>query len=128
MLFFQLKKSILILPAKIVLTNGTTLKKDREICPRFHTISKQGNRENYFRRLLICYFPWRSNNDLLTSTSYEDKFNENLEMIKPNIERYEPYADITEDAIERQEEIGNDHIWMKDNDSSKNFQIVVYDF
>ena len=93
----------------MVLSNGTTLRmRLREICPRIYSI-KTRNRENYFRRLLICYFPlWF--NDIYF------KFNE-MEMMKPNIERYEPYLEITE-AIQDHVEIGNNHIWMKDNNDA----------
>ncbi len=79
------------LPYRIQLTNGKSLIKHREICPRFFNMSKHRNKEYHYRRLLICYKPWRTNSDLLTNTSYENEFRKIKDRIICNVQKYEPY-------------------------------------
>lgn len=67
---------------------------------RYHNVSKQRDEEMYFHRLLILYLPWRSEAELMLEESFQNKFEEVKDVIKDNIQSYEPYNDEVEDIIE----------------------------
>jgi hypothetical protein len=79
---------------------GYMRRRTKKICPRFHNVSKKANSEMYFHRLLICYLPWRSENELKTHTTYESKFNSVKDQITHIIYDNEPYLQEVEDALE----------------------------
>jgi hypothetical protein len=79
---------------------GYMRKRTKKICPRFHNVSRKADSEVYFHRLLICYLPWRSEEELKSHATYEAKFNSVKDEIKETIYENEPYLKDVEDALE----------------------------
>ena len=93
------------LPANIKLMNRNECTKCRKVrvVIRYHTPKKKKEPELYFHHLLILYFPWRDENDLLGSDqTYASKFYEpNVQTtIEQNREMFEPDADAITEALE----------------------------
>jgi DNA replication protein DnaC len=91
---------------------GYMSKRTKKICPRFHNVSRKSDSESYFHRLLICYLPWRSENELESHGTYELKFMSVKDQIKDCIYDNEPYLQEVEDAIDTMPDIDNlGEIW-----------------
>ena len=70
---------------------------------RFHTPSKTTEPEKYFNHLLMLYFPWRKESDLIgDDNSYLSKFEDPSvkEVVQRNQAEFEPFAEALDDALE----------------------------
>ena len=79
---------------------------------RYHTPSKTKEPEKYFHHLLMLYYPWRYENELLGSDqNYVSKFNEQnvQELLELNRKIFEPDSDAVHEALET----------LRNNDMSK---------
>ena len=87
---------------KIVLKNdfGEMRKRQRPCVIRFHKVTKLKNSELFFLRVLQLYMPWRSEDELKGDfDTYEEKYDEVESLIKPNVEKHEPYIDLDYDDL-----------------------------
>ena len=69
----------IFLPAKIRLMNGKEVMKCRKVKAviRYHTPNKTKEPEQYFHHLLMLYYPWRQETELLgNEQTYMSKFYE----------------------------------------------------
>ncbi|XP_066930953.1 uncharacterized protein [Clytia hemisphaerica] len=81
-------------PKTITLKNGMgkMRKRSRPCVIRYHKVSKLKERNEYFMVLLQLFMPWENENDLKGNCdTFEEKFNEVEEEIKPNILKHDPY-------------------------------------
>ena len=70
---------------------------------RYHTPNKSKEPELYFHHLLMLYFPWRDEKDLLSSDQiYASKFYEPdiQAIVEQNRAIFEPDADAITEALE----------------------------
>ena len=93
------------LPPKIKLMNKNEYMKCRKIKAvlRYHTPNKAKEPELYFHHLLMLYFPWRDETDLLSSDqTYMSKFYEPdvQTIVERNRSLFESDADAIKDALE----------------------------
>lgn len=93
------------LPPQITLMNTNEKMKCRKVKAviRYHTPNKTKEPERYFHHLLMLYYPWRNESDLMaTDQSYASKFNEpNVqEVVELNRSVFEPDADAVTEALE----------------------------
>ncbi|XP_044169485.1 uncharacterized protein LOC114973474 [Acropora millepora] len=93
------------LPPQITLMNTKEKMKCRKVKAviRYHTPNKTKEPERYFHHLLMLYYPWRNESDLMaTDQSYASKFNEpNVqEVVELNRSVFEPDADTVTEALE----------------------------
>ena len=93
------------IPPKIKLMNKNEYMKSRKVkrVLRYHTPNKTKEPELYFHHLLMLYFPWREETDLLssdqtyTSTFYEPGVQA---VVEQNRAEFEPDADAITEALE----------------------------
>ena len=93
------------LPRKIKLMNKNEYMKCRKVkaAMRYHTPNKSKEPELYFHHLLMLYFPWRDEKDLLSSDqTYASKFYEPdiQAIVEQNRAIFEPDADAITEALE----------------------------
>lgn len=93
------------LPPQITLMNTNEKMKCRKVKAviRYHTPNKTKEPERYFHHLLMLYYPWRNESDLMaTDQSYASKFNEpNVqEVVELNRSVFEPDADAVTETLE----------------------------
>ena len=70
---------------------------------RFHKPSKTTDSEKYFHHLLMLYFPWREESDLIgPKGTYASKLNDPLvrQTVNRNQTSFEPYGEAVEEALE----------------------------
>ena len=92
-------------PLTIKLNNGQETMKRRKIKAviRFHTPSKSKEPEKFYHHLLMLYFPWRKETDLLGDDQlYSTKFQEPEVFSKVEINRktFEPNAEAIDSALQ----------------------------
>ena len=96
-------EDISLLPTRIKLTNHTEKMKCRKVKAviRYHTPNKTKEPERYFHHLLLFYYPWRNESEILgNNQSCASKFYElNVQkIVELNRSLFEPDSDdITED-------------------------------
>ena len=93
------------LPHKIRLLNTNEVMKCRKVKAviRFHTPSKRKEPEKYFHHLLMLYFPWRQECDLIgTEQTYISKFYEPdvQAVVEQNMAIFQPDAEAVAEALE----------------------------
>jgi hypothetical protein len=93
------------LPPKIKLMNKIECMKCRKVKAvlRYHTPNRRKEPELYFHHLLMLYFPWRLETDLLSSDqTYTSKFYEPdfQAVVEQNRSVFEPDADAINEALE----------------------------
>ena len=93
------------LPPKIKLMNKSEYMKRRKVQAviRYHTPNKGKEPELYFHHLLMLYFPWRNETELLSSDqTYTSKFYETdaQPIVEENRALFEPDADAITEALE----------------------------
>ena len=93
------------LPPEITLMNTKEKMKCRKVKAviRYHTHNKTKEPERYFHHLLMLYYPWRNESDLMAAgQSYASKFYEpNVqEVVELNRSVFEPDADAVTEALE----------------------------
>ena len=114
------------LPPKIKLINKNEYMKYRKVkvVLRYHAPNKTKQPELYFPHLLMLYFPWRNEEDLLSSDqTYTSKFYEpNVQsIVEQNSSLFETDADaITEalEAIRNNEENTRSYDFINDQENS----------
>lgn len=94
-----------ILPKKIKLMNGKEIMKCRVVKAviRYHTPNKTKEPERYFHHLLMLYYPWRQETELLgNEQTYMSKFYEaNVQtVVEHNKNIFEPDSDAVIEALE----------------------------
>ena len=92
------------LPKRIKLENCNEYMKCRKVRAvlRYHTPNKQKEPEHYFHHLLILYYPWRDERNLIASDqTYTSKFYETgiQDIIEHNRAIFEPDSDAVTDAL-----------------------------
>ena len=92
-------------PTKLKLLNGTEVMKCRKVRAviRYHTPNKQKEPERYFHHLLMLYYPWRLESELLgNEQTYISKFCEiNVQaVVEQNKSIFEPDSDAVIEALE----------------------------
>ena len=90
---------------KIKLMNGNEYMKCRKFKAvlRYHTPNKRKKPESYFHHLLMLYYPWRDENNLMASDqTYTSKFYEPdvQTIVEHNRAIFEPDADAISEAFE----------------------------
>ena len=88
-----------LLPPKIKLLNTNEVMKCRttKAVIRYHTPNKTKEPEKYFHHLLMLYYPWRKEDNLIGSDeTYASKFYE----AEQNRATFEPDADAISEALE----------------------------
>ena len=93
------------LPSRIRLMNGTEVMKCRKVKAviRYHTPNKTKEPEKYFHHLLMLYYPWREETELIgNQQSYMSKFCEtNVQaLVEQNKNMFEPDSDAVMEALE----------------------------
>ena len=93
------------LPDRIKLMSSKEVMKCRKVkaVMRYHTPNKSKEPEKYFHHLLMLYFPWRNENELLgTDQTYVSKFYEPdiQSIVQHNKEIFEPDSDAINEALE----------------------------
>lgn len=93
------------LPEKIRLIDSNETMKRRKVKAviRYHTPNKQKEPEKYFHHLLMLYYPWRDENQLLASDStYATKIYEPdvQSVVEQNKSMFEPDTDAVAEALE----------------------------
>ena len=93
------------LPSQITLMNTKEKMKCRKVKAviRYHTPNKTKEPERYFHHLLMLYYPWRNESDLMAADqSYTSRFYEpNVqEVVELNRSVFEPDADAVTEALE----------------------------
>ena len=91
-----------VLPSTIKLNNGQETMKRRKAVIRFHTPSRVKEPEKFYHHLLMLYFPWRKETDLLGDDQlYSTKFQEPevFSKIQTNRRMFEPNAEAIESAL-----------------------------
>ena len=93
------------LPDRIKLMSSKEVMKCRKVkaVMRYHTPNKSKEPEKYFHHLLMLYFPWRNENELLgTDQTYVSKFYEPdiQSIVQRNKEIFEPDSDAINEALE----------------------------
>jgi hypothetical protein len=93
------------LPNRIKLTNSKETMKCRKVKAviRYHTPNKRKEPEKYFHHLLMLYFPWRNEQELLGQhQTYISKFYETdvQAIVQHNKEIFEPDGDAINEALE----------------------------
>ena len=94
-----------VLPPTIKLNNGQEVMKRRKIKAviRFHTPSKAKEPEKFYHHLLMLYFPWRKETDLLGNDElYSTKFSEPevFSKVETNRRTFEPNAEAIDNALQ----------------------------
>ena len=94
-----------VLPPTIKLNNGQETMKRRKIKAviRFHTPIRVKEPEKFYHHLLMLYFPWRKETDLLGDDQlYSTKFQEAevFSKIQTNRRMFEPNAEAIESALQ----------------------------
>ena len=85
---------------------GKMKKRSRPIVIRFHNVRKLENSENYYRRLLQMYLPWRNEDNLKRDDqTYEDRYKEVENDISDNVKRHEPFLNIDYDELHNYNDI-----------------------
>lgn len=92
-------------PLTIKLNNGQETMKHHKIKAviRFHTPSKAKEPEKFYHHLLMLYFPWRKETDLLGDDQlYSTKFQEPevFSKVETNRRMFEPNAEATDAALQ----------------------------
>ena len=92
-------------PMNIKLNNGRETMKRRKIKAviRFHTPSKAKEPEKFYHHLLMLYFPWRKESDLLADDQlYSTKFGESevFSKVETNRRTFEPNAEAIDIALQ----------------------------
>ena len=92
-------------PLNIKLNNGQETMKRRKIKAviRFHTPSRAKEPEKFYHHLLMLYFPWRKETDLLADDhSYLTKFEESevFSKVEANRRTFEPNAEAIDIALQ----------------------------
>ena len=95
----------IFLPAKIRLMNGKEVMKCRKVKAviRYHTPNKTKEPEQYFHHLLMLYYPWRQETELLgNEQTYMSKFYEPevQAVVERNKNTFEPDSDAVIEALE----------------------------
>ena len=70
---------------------------------RFHTPNKTTEPEKYFHHLLMCYLPWRKESDMVEEgNTYSSEFDSPPVklIVQLNKERFEPFAEAVDEALE----------------------------
>jgi hypothetical protein len=93
------------LPDRIKLTNSKEIMKCRKVKAviRYHTPNKRKEPEKYFHHLLMLYFPWRNEQELIgQDQTYISKFYETdvQAIVQHNKEIFEPDGDAINEALE----------------------------
>ena len=93
------------LPQKIKLINTNECMKCRKVKAvlRYHTPNKRKEPESYFHHLLMLYYPWRDESNLIASDqTYTSKFYEPdvQAIVEHNRAIFEPDADAVTEALE----------------------------
>ena len=93
------------LPEMIILMNGKEVMKCRKVkvVIRYHTPNKTKEPEQYFHHLLMLYYPWRQENDLIgTEQTYMSKFYEPdvQTMVQHHRNIFEPDSDAVTEALD----------------------------
>ena len=111
------------LPNKIRLLNGTEVMTCRKVkaVVRYHTPNKTKEPEKYFHHLLMLYYPWREESELLgNQQSYMSKFCEpNVQaLVEQNKNVFQPDSDAVIEAFEtlRNNDINTLHSYDPIND------------
>ena len=94
-----------MLPNKIRLMNGNEVMKCRKVKAiiRYHTPNKTKEPEKYFHHLLMLYYPWRDETELIgDQQTYMSKFSEpNVQsLVEKNRNVFEPDSDAVIEALE----------------------------
>jgi len=93
------------LPSQIKLINTNEKMKCRKVKAviRYHTPNKTKEPEKYFHHLLMLYYPWRNETELMgADQTYASKFYEPhvQEIVETNRSVFEPHADAVSEALE----------------------------
>ena len=110
------------LPKQIKLMNDNEYMKCRKVKAvlRYHTQNKRKERESSFHHLLMLYYPWRDENNLMASDqTYTSKFYEPdvQAIVEHNRAVFEPDADAVSEAFETlKSNQGNIHSYDPIND------------
>ena len=101
----QNEELLCLIPEKIKLMTRKEIMKCRKIKAvlRFHTPQKTIHPEKYFHHLLMLYFSWRQESELIgPDGTYASKFADPF--VKTTVERnrglFEPYAEAVDEALE----------------------------
>ncbi len=102
------------LPDKISLLNGmgTMHRRRREAVIRFYKEKERG--ENFFRNLLMLYYPWRNEDvDLLAGhNTFEERYGVVAQVVEAARERYTCNAEAVDQAIHDLDQLGPpEHMW-----------------
>ena len=94
-----------ILPTKISLMTKKETMKCRKVKAviRFHKPRKATDPEKYFHHVLMLYFPWREESDLIgPNGTYASKLHDPLmrQTVNRNQTSFEPYGEAVEEALE----------------------------
>ena len=94
-----------IVPTKISLMTKTETMKCRKVRAviRFHKPGKTTDPEKYFHHVLMLYFPWREESDLIgPEGTYASKLHDSLvrQTVNRNQTSFEPYGEAVEEALE----------------------------
>ena len=116
-------------PKTITLKNGMgkMRKRSRPCVIRYHKVSKLKERNEYFMVLLQLFMPWENENDLKGQCeTFEEKFNEVEEDIKPNILKHDPYFCKTDDVDLNDINVydNSDSENSSDDDQEDNYRII----
>ena len=78
---------------------------------RYHIPNKHHYPQKYAHHLLLLFYPFRSENELLggTSHTYQGIFSENYvtEIVHNNRHKFEPYAELVDEAYENAKLVDN---------------------
>ena len=79
---------------------------------RYHFVSEKVDKEKYFHRFLILYYPWRREELMSPFKSYEEKFKHVYEEVKDSIKVYEPCRAQVESCLDDYDDsVVPQHIW-----------------
>ena len=80
---------------------GQMIRRDSPQIIRSNKKSRTKQPEKYYYSKLCLYFPWRKETDLIgTFTTYQESFAENVDVMKPNIKKFEQFDDDTLQKME----------------------------
>ncbi|XP_066926640.1 uncharacterized protein [Clytia hemisphaerica] len=115
-------------PKTITLNNGMgkMRKRSRPCVIRYHKVSKLKERNEYFMVILQLFMPWENENELKGQfATFEEKFNQVENEIKPNILKHDPYFGRMDDV-----DLNDMHVYdssdseNSDNEQDDDFRII----
>lgn len=100
-------------PIKLQDKMGYVRQRRKPAIVRSHQWSLKKQPEEYYHAQLLLYFPWRIEPQHQITTTYQDSFIENYDVIKENRSYYEQHADEVSQAVENLEQVHDlDEVWQ----------------